>query len=220
MNYKSQCSWTEDKGSMHPVLSTISKINEHIFLSGIFPMDDNYKLISDLNIKYILSCVDRSSVSGIHNKLLIDNPNLVILYLPYRDDNYQNLWKANKNYIDIVKYIKSFEDHNEIKQQLMLYDNKPMIEIGYHFINQAISSGNNILIHCMAGISRSVSTLTYFFMKKYHISFDEAMNFIKNKREIASPNYSFKRQLQQYQNQREKFSENDVEIILSFDFGR
>ena len=207
-----------DDTSAHPALSTISQINNRIFLSGIFPMDDNYKLIKDLKIKYILSCVDRSSVSEIHDKLLIDNPDLIILYLPYRDDNYQNLWKTNKNYIDIIKYIKSLEDHDKLRQQLILYNNKPMIEIGYHFINQAISSGNNILIHCMAGISRSVSTLIYFFMKKYYISFDEAMNFIKNKREIASPNYSFKTQLRHYQNKREKLSEEDVESILSFGF--
>lgn len=80
------------------------------------------------------------------------------------------------------------------------YYNKPMIEIGYHFIDNAISENQNILIHCMAGISRSVSITTYYFMKKYNTSFHEALLFIKKKRFIANPNISFQNQLLKYQN--------------------
>lgn len=201
--------------SAHPDLSKISKISNNIFLSGIFPMEENHELIKDFNIKYILSCVDRSSVSEVHDKLLINNPNLVILYLPYNDDIYQNLWKENKNNVDMATYIESMSDYDKLRKQLALYNNKPMIEVGYHFINEAISTNNNILIHCMAGISRSVSLVTYFIMKKYCVPFDNAINFIKKKREIASPNHSFKSQLRQYQIDRDKFSERGAATIIS-----
>lgn len=198
----------------HNDLSKITQVKDNLFLSGIFPLDDNHEIIKKLNIKYILSCVDRSYISEVHDKILTDNPNLTILYLPYNDDINQNLWKTNNNLINMIKYSGSIEDYDKLTSELKIYDGKPLIEIGYHFINNSISSGTNILVHCMAGISRSVSLVAYYLMKKYHISFNDAMTIIKNKRMIANPNNSFKIQLQKYQNKRDKFTENDANHII------
>ena len=77
-------------------LSKISQITSNIYLSGIFPLEENYEKIKELNIKYILCCVDRNFISQVHDRILADNPNLTILYLPYNDDLNQNLWKINR----------------------------------------------------------------------------------------------------------------------------
>jgi predicted protein tyrosine phosphatase len=200
--------------SVHPDLSKISKITDNIFLSGIFPLDKNYQIIKKLNIKYILSCVDREYVSDIHNKIMTDNPDLTILYIPYNDDNEQNLWKKNKNQIIIHKFTGSLHEHDKLKNQLEIYNNKPMIEIGYHFIDDALLFQKNVLIHCMAGVSRSVSMIAYYLMKKYHIDYNDVINYIRNKRSIVNPNDSFKSQLKIYQNKRECFTENDADNII------
>lgn len=191
-------------------LSKISEITENLFLSGIFPLDEKQNIIKKMNIKYILSCVDRNFVSEVHDKIMIDNPDIKILYLPYNDEISQNLWTANKNQINITKYTTSMDDYDKLKNQLIFYNNKPMIEIGYHFINSAIESNSNVLVHCMGGISRSVSMVIYYFMKKYCINFDEASKLVKRKRIIANPNDSFKCQLIEYQNKRDKFTETDA----------
>lgn len=192
-------------------LKQISKITDNIFLSGIYPLEDNYQIIKKLNIKYILCCVDKKYVDDIHTKVISDNSNITILYLPYNDDIYQNLWKANKNLVKMSSHINS---QNRISQMIELYQNKPMIEIGYHFIDMAVSNGENILIHCMAGISRSVSLVVYYLMKKYHISFNSALTMSQNVRNIANPNESFKVQLIEYDTKRDKLSEGDVDTII------
>ncbi|BCS83443.1 putative tyrosine-protein phosphatase [Cotonvirus japonicus] len=198
----------------YPDLSNISQITNNIFLSGIYPMDNDPSIIKKLNIKYILACLERNQISDIHNKVLTENPDVTILYIPYDDHINQNLWAKNNNNVNIIKYTRTMDDFNKLSQEFSMYDNKPMIEIGYHFINNAISSGNNILIHCMAGISRSVSTLTYFFMKRYNLSFENVYDFVKSKRSIVNPNDSFKIQLQTYHKKRETFKENDANKII------
>lgn len=198
----------------HSDLCRISQITDNIFLSGIFPLEEDAEIIKRLNIKYILACVDRNYISTIHDNVMLHNPDVTILYLPYNDDTQQNLWKSNNDMIQMSKYPKSTQDFNELTQQLNIYKNKPLIEIGYHFINNAIMFNKNILVHCMAGISRSVSLVSYYFMKSYGLPFNEVIKTIKSKRIIANPNDSFKLQLSQYQRKKDKFSEVDANNII------
>jgi len=201
--------------NIHSDLTKITPVVNHLYLSGIFPLDENYQLIKKLNIKYILSCVDRNYISEVHDKIMTENPDLTILYLPYNDDIEQNLWKKNESDIHILKYTDTAEDFNKLRQQTNIYHNKPMIEIGYHFINNAIEQKQNVLIHCMAGVSRSVSLVVYYLMKKYHLDYVTAIKLVRTKREIANPNDSFKHQLKKYENKRANFTEEDANHIIS-----
>lgn len=196
-------------------LAKISKITDNIYLSGIYPLDEKYELVKKLNIKCIVSCVDRSFISEIHERILVDNPNMTIIYLPYNDEICQNLWKKNDNMVSIVKYSATVEEHDKLRRQLEIYQNKPMIEIAYHFINHSIRSNKNVLVHCMAGVSRSVSLVVYYLMKKYYLTYDTALKMVKNKRGIANPNDSFRHQLLEYQEKREIFNENDASTVIS-----
>ena len=198
----------------HSDLCKISQITDNIFLSGIFPLEEDVEIIKRLNIKYILACIDRNYISTIHDNVMIHNPDITILYLPYNDDTQQNLWITNNGIIQMSKYPKSTDEFNELTLQLNIYKNKPLIEIGYHFINNAVMSNKNILVHCMAGISRSVSLVSYFLMKRYGLPFNQVINSIKTKRIIANPNDSFKLQLSQYQQKKDKFSELDANNII------
>lgn len=191
-------------------LTQISKITDRIFVSGVYPLDDDVSIIKKLDIKYILCCVDKKFVADVHNKIILDNPNVTILYLPYNDDTYQNLWQSNKDIIKMTSYMTNNINRDKLFQMMNLYQNKPMIEIGYHFIDIAVSDGQNILVHCMAGISRSVSLVVYFLMKKYHLPFNLAYEKVRTLRTIAAPNSSFKSQLIKYEQMRDKFTEEDA----------
>jgi protein-tyrosine phosphatase len=71
----------------------------------------------------------------------------------------------------------------------------PILPTTNAFIRDSILSNNNILIHCMAGISRSVSVVIAFIMDYFNISYDEAYKFVKSKRSCAEPNSKFRSEL-------------------------
>lgn len=56
-----------------------------------------------------------------------------------------------------------------------------------------------ILIHCHAGISRSVSIVIAYLMKYHNKSFDKALEIVKKIRPIAQPNDDFTKQLKLYE---------------------
>lgn len=186
-------------------LSTISKISNNIYLSGVNPLADT-SIIKNLGIKYILCCVPEQNVKLIHNMILMSTPDIIILYLPYNDILEEHLWKRNdtQSNISISKYIQKMSDNDNIQNLLQKYDNKFMIEIGYNFIDMAVKSNSKILVHCMAGISRSVSMIVYYLMKKYNYTYDQSIQIVKSARPIANPNDSFKSQLKNYDMYRDK----------------
>ncbi len=195
-------------------ITLISEITPNIYLSGIFPLANHKDLIKKNDIKYILCCVNRDETSHAHDKIMINDPNVTVLYLPYSDDLKQNLWTTNRNKIKFVKYSSTSDEYNIMLYHTNLYKNKPMIEIGFHFMNSIVDSGGKILVHCMAGISRSVSVVVYYLMKKHFMKYSDAISFVKNKRSIASPNNSFKLQLELYQVKRDRFKESDADKII------
>jgi len=67
------------------------------------------------------------------------------------------------------------------------------------FIEKARASGGTVLIHCMKGRSRSVSLLSSYLMQTQHLSCDEALQFIKEKRPMVQPNPSFVKQLHDFE---------------------
>ena len=58
-----------------------------------------------------------------------------------------------------------------------------------------IEGDDKILIHCIAGQSRSATIVIAFIMWKQKLSFEEAFNLVNGKRKMANPNYGFIAQL-------------------------
>ena len=128
------------------------------------------KILAQYEIKYIINCT------------------------PKRSDDREN---GCSNY---------FEKQKEIGltyQRIPILDNRgeniiPYIEIVYRFIEESRHYGN-ILVHCHKGISRSVSMVIGYLMKKNELTYDEALTHIQMFRPIAQPNESFEQQLRSYQ---------------------
>jgi len=68
-------------------------------------------------------------------------------------------------------------------------------EISKQFIDKAVENNGVVLIHCRAGVSRSVTMLMYYLMKTLNISPEDALKIIRKCRPIANPNSGFLRQL-------------------------
>ncbi|CAF3963411.1 unnamed protein product [Rotaria magnacalcarata] len=69
----------------------------------------------------------------------------------------------------------------------------------YSFIHDAIEKNEKILVHCVAGISRSPAIVIGFLMRYAKMNMNDAYNFVKRKRSIVSPNLNFMGQLLEYE---------------------
>lgn len=67
------------------------------------------------------------------------------------------------------------------------------------FIHDALTNGGTVLVHCAAGISRSVSLTMAYLLKHEGHKFASALSMIKSRRAIANPNPGFMKQLKDYE---------------------
>ncbi len=58
-----------------------------------------------------------------------------------------------------------------------------------------VNSENKILVHCMAGVSRSASIVVYYLMKDEGLTFDQALARVRKSREFVNPNRGFEKAL-------------------------
>lgn len=63
------------------------------------------------------------------------------------------------------------------------------------FIDEARSKDCGVLVHCLAGISRSVTVTVAYLMQKNHWSLNDAYDFVKQRKSNVSPNFNFMGQL-------------------------
>lgn len=75
----------------------------------------------------------------------------------------------------------------------------PHFDSAYQFIENAKQEGEKVLIHCLAGISRSPTVAIAYVMRSRKMTNDEAYNFVKCRRPTISPNFNFLGQLFEYE---------------------
>ncbi|XP_071813570.1 dual specificity protein phosphatase 22-like isoform X1 [Apostichopus japonicus] len=113
-------------------------------------------------------------------------------------------------------------EKNKITHVLAIHDNaKPIIEgkeylcitasdkhneniIQYFeqcvtFIHKCRRNGGNVLIHCLAGISRSTTVTVAYMMTISDLNWYDCLRVVRHIRSVAMPNYGFQKQLQEYE---------------------
>uniref|UniRef100_A0ACD5U5I2 Uncharacterized protein n=1 Tax=Avena sativa TaxID=4498 RepID=A0ACD5U5I2_AVESA len=65
----------------------------------------------------------------------------------------------------------------------------------FTFIDEGVCSGGNVLVHCFAGRSRSVTLVLAYLMNKHQMSLQSAMSLVRSKRPQIGPNEGFMSQL-------------------------
>ncbi|XP_078664265.1 uncharacterized protein LOC144907274 [Branchiostoma floridae x Branchiostoma belcheri] len=67
------------------------------------------------------------------------------------------------------------------------------------FIDMVRESNGCVVVHCMAGVSRSATACIAFVMKHLNLSSDDAYRYVKDKRPSISPNFNFLGQLLEFE---------------------
>lgn len=101
-----------------------------------------------------------------------------------------------------------------VADHVIINNNNPNITI-YHYdladdsdcniscyfdeIFKVIEKHDNVLVHCVAGISRSPTIIIAYLMKYFRLSLKDAFIEVLNKRRIICPNKNFMNQLFKYE---------------------
>lgn len=130
---------------------------------------------------------------------------LPYLYLGCAKDsaNLDILGKYNIKYILNVtpNLPNTFENNGEFKyKQIPISDHwsqnlSQFFPEAISFIEEARSNKCGVLVHCLAGISRSVTVTVAYLMQKLNLTLNDAYDFVKRKKSNISPNFNFMGQL-------------------------
>ena len=125
----------------------------------------------------------------------------------------ENLKKEGiKKVLTILEYRPpNYKEEDNIKQKVISIGDLPIENIIKYFgecIN-FIDGEEKVLVHCMAGASRSASVVIAYLMWKEKKSFKDALDFVSNKRSSVFPNDGFKDQLKLFE---KLLKENDYDL--------
>jgi tyrosine-protein phosphatase MSG5 len=104
---------------------------------------------------------------------------------------------------DEFKYVKYNWD------DIFCYDILSELDSVTDIMHSEISKGNNVLIHCAAGVSRSASAVIGYLMKYEKMDYDEAFTRVKSLRSCINPNLGFVDQLKIYGDKLSKENHGD-----------
>lgn len=77
----------------------------------------------------------------------------------------------------------------------LFFDIKPHLKQALVFIESARKISGTVLVHCYAGMSRSVTIVIAYLMKKKRIPLLKALGKVKRKHKMSRPNLGFIKQL-------------------------
>ncbi|TGZ63530.1 hypothetical protein CRM22_006868 [Opisthorchis felineus] len=102
-----------------------------------------------------------------------------------------------RNMLGLQKLCKSVATQSADTDDIL---GAPVSEIlPYLYIDEAEKSNGIVLVHCVAGVSRSVAIVMAYLMHKYrNFTVLRALDFIQSRRPIAGPNLHFMGQLEHY----------------------
>ena len=71
------------------------------------------------------------------------------------------------------------------------------------------NNNNKVLVHCQAGISRSSTITIAYLMKTRKMKYNEACQFVRERRELIQPNWGFQQVLREYEKELFETSQTD-----------
>ncbi|KAJ3575509.1 hypothetical protein NP233_g1049 [Leucocoprinus birnbaumii] len=78
-------------------------------------------------------------------------------------------------------------------------DIRPYLEAACNYIDAALRSGRNCLVHCQQGVSRSAAIILAYLIRNRSMTLDHALAFLKRKRACVKPNSAFIQALQDWE---------------------
>ncbi len=94
-----------------------------------------------------------------------------------------------ENLPNITNYKFDIEDNCDKNNVETFFTN--IIPKTHYIINTLLNKNINVLVHCQAGMSRSVIVIITWLMKYRNMNYETAYWYVKEKRGIISPNKAF-----------------------------
>ena len=165
----------------------IKALNEDFSLKD----SERKKIISDYYSKHLSEIIPNflyiSSYNATKNMELLEK-NKITHIINCAADFCENVFEQDKKFTYLSFYLK---DHVLENIECIFYE-------CIKFIENVKEKGGRVLVHCIQGISRSVSIVMAYIIFSKKLSYDKAFNLVQSKREISSPNFGFSIQLQNF----------------------
>ncbi|KAH8118938.1 phosphatases II [Phellopilus nigrolimitatus] len=78
-------------------------------------------------------------------------------------------------------------------------DLKPYLEGVCRHIASRLEHGENVLVYCQQGISRSSSIVIAYLMREKEMGYDDALKVVRDKRPCTKPNVGFEKTLREWE---------------------
>ncbi len=138
-----------------------------------------------------------------------ESPTLIVpgIYLGDRRDaaNINLLQKLCISHVlNCAKQLPNYHKHDFVYCNLDVLDKlnaniEQYFPTAVAFIHAALQKRTGVLVHCIAGVSRSTSCLIAYLMYYKNMRLVDAYHLVKSKRPIIMPNKSFRLQLAQFE---------------------
>ena len=166
---------------------SIKALNEDYSLKD----SERKKIISEYYSKHLSEIIPNflyvSSYNATKNKSLLEK-NKITHIINCAADFCENVFESENKYTYLSFYLK---DHVLENIECIFYE-------CIKFIENVKEKGGRVLVHCIQGISRSVTLVMAYLIYKNKLTYDKAFNIVQSKREISSPNFGFSIQLQNF----------------------
>ena len=188
INDKNKNNLNQDKSnSIHSDNIDIKALNEDFSIKD----SERKKIISDYYSKHLSEIISGflyiSSYNATKNLDLLEK-NKITHIINCAADFCENVFEKDNKFTYLSFYLK---DHVLENIECIFYE-------CIKFIENVREKGGRVLVHCIQGISRSVSIVIAYIIFTKKLSYDKAFNLVQLKREISSPNFGFSIQLQNF----------------------
>jgi hypothetical protein len=124
-----------------------------------------------------------------------------LAFLAQSDDNEQRRWRvvslANDR-SDIIA-CRALDAHMIIEAtDDPATDLAAQFESAVRFIDDGLARGMQVLVHCMAGVSRSATIVAAYLIDRHRVGVKQALRLLTAARPQADPNLGFRAQLAQW----------------------
>lgn len=142
--------------------------------------------------------IDYNDIQEIESRIFISNGLTAHCLKSLKDNNITHIINVTDNLIN--KFPEEFDYITIDVEDLDIFDLGIYFDVCIQYINHALLSDNlnNVLVHCMQGLSRSATIICAYLIHKKSMTFFDAIEYVKLKRNIR-PNIGFKKQLYFYQ---------------------
>jgi len=79
--------------------------------------------------------------------------------------------------------------------------NNNQILFSFLSLEEGITQNRGVLIHCLAGVSRSVTVTIAYLISALNMTLNEAYDFVKQRKPSVNPNLNFMGQLLEFERQ-------------------